>query len=118
MAMVQGLCACACVRVCVCVCVRGLKPHLARANRGGGLQIPTAQATNQTAWTASGTSSGLPQGVGSSLCNNEPNQPCGSEATYGSSPLAFIKLQVQNGSSNLAIPACLPSVMHCLISYT
>jgi len=39
--------------------------------------IPLIEDTHQTAWLESGTSEGLPAGVGDTLCNNLTNEPCG-----------------------------------------
>ena len=87
--------------VCVtCSCWRGGTCDLSHrtirsaALKHSLLQVPAAQASNQSAWTQSGSSAGLPQGVGSSLCNNLYNQPCGQDITTASSPLAWIKFQV------------------------
>lgn len=39
--------------------------------------FPNVLDTNQTAWLQSGSSQGLPVGVGNTLCNNQAGLPCG-----------------------------------------
>ena len=53
--------------------------------------FPNVQETNQTAWSDSGSSEGLPVGVGNTLCNNEAGVPCGASQSNAQVPPSFIR---------------------------